>query len=159
MLADLWREVGVGISDDGDVSGLSTGRATGRIEVIARMTRRRHWTTSEKLEILDAAFGPGGSPSGAARRFEVTTGLLYTWRRLHRSGELGIGEADKPPGFARVELASAPPLLSGPSQDMAGTAVPTSGVIAVEMPSGARLRIEGAVDGNALARVLRALAR
>ena len=158
MLADHWREVGVGVSDDGDVSGLSTGCATGRIEVIARMTRRRHWTTSEKREILDAAFGPGGSPGGAARRVEVTTGLLYTWRRLHRSGELGVGEADKPPGFARVELAAAPPLLPGPSE-RADSGAASSGVIAVEMPSGARLRIEGAVDGNALARVLRALAR
>lgn len=159
MLVDLWREVVVGVWDDNDVSGLSTGRATGRIEVIARMARRRHWTPAEKLEILDAAFGPGGSVRGAARRFELTTGLLYTWRRLYQSGGLGGQSDGAVPSFARVELTQTAPLLSGPSQDMAGGTVPTPGVIAVDLPSGTRLRIEGAVDGHALARVLRALAR
>ena len=128
----------MGVPDDGDVSDLSTGRATGRIEVIARMTRRRHWTPAEKIKMLAEAFGPGGSVRGAARRFELTTGLLYTWRGLHRSGKLGADGAAEPPSFVRVELAPTASRLPGPSQDMVGAAAPSSGVIAVEMPSGAR---------------------
>ena len=34
---------------------------TGRMEIVARVSGRRKWTTEQKLEILRDAFGPGGS--------------------------------------------------------------------------------------------------
>ncbi|MBZ5763528.1 transposase, partial [Rhizobium sp. VS19-DR104.2] len=43
--------------------------------------RRRRWSPDDRQEILEAAFAPGANVSEVARRFDVSTGLLYTWRR------------------------------------------------------------------------------
>ncbi|WP_230206668.1 transposase [Novosphingobium sp. Gsoil 351] len=61
---------------------------TSRIEVIARVSGRRFWTVEQKLMMLRDAFGPGGSVRLAMERHEVTSGLLYTWRRKAMSGQL-----------------------------------------------------------------------
>lgn len=39
-----------------------------RIEVITGEARRRHWTTEQKLQILEESFLPGESVSSVARR-------------------------------------------------------------------------------------------
>ena len=107
--------------------------------------------------MLDAAFGPGGSVSAAMLRFEVTSGLLYTWRRQHRAGQIGAALDEGPPVFARVDAtdAPAPPLLALPGLAGEAPAWAPPGVIALDLPSGARLRVEGAVDTRVLAQVLR----
>ena len=61
---------------------------TSRIEVIARVSDRRFWTVEQKLAMLRDAFGPGGSVRSAVERHEVTSGLLYTWRRKAMAGLL-----------------------------------------------------------------------
>ena len=43
--------------------------------------RRRTWTDEQKLAILDEAFGGSAVVADVARRHEISTGLLYTWRR------------------------------------------------------------------------------
>lgn len=43
--------------------------------------RRRRWSPDQRLEILEAAFAPGANLTEVARRFDVSTGLLYTRRR------------------------------------------------------------------------------
>src|SRR3546814_19041495 len=71
-----------------DVSGHTSTRMTGRIEVIARVSGRRFWSVEQKLMMLRDAFGPGGSVRSAMERHEVTSGLLSTWRRKAMSGQL-----------------------------------------------------------------------
>lgn len=71
-----------------DESIHTSSRMTGRIEVIARVSGRRFWSVEQKLAMLRDAFGPGGSVRSAMERHEVTSGLLYTWRRNAMAGLL-----------------------------------------------------------------------
>jgi transposase-like protein len=104
-----------------DVSGHTSSRMTGRIEVIACVSGRRFWTIEQKLAMLRDASGPGGSVRGAIERHEVSSGLLYTWRKKAMSGLLfdppvEVLPAPEHPGFVEVRvmepLALAPPLLT-----------------------------------------------
>jgi transposase len=80
----------------------------------------------------------------------ISTGQLSTWRKQFRSGELT--------GFVPVSVmtdAAPPESVAVPDvSDVAPTAV---GLIEVELPSGVKLRITGAIDEVALRRVPSAL--
>lgn len=96
---------------DGDVTTPTTDRRSGhsgRVQVIARTSSRRSWSTDEKLAILEEAFGAGGSVSRTADHHAIGTGQIYPRRRLALDGSLG---APRPaaPTFARLEIAEAPP--------------------------------------------------
>lgn len=59
--------------------------------------RRRRWSSGDRVEILDAAFAPGANVSEVARRFDVSTGLIYSkrsadsvWRKVPRHQGLNI---------------------------------------------------------------------
>lgn len=148
------------MSDDSDGGGASShtiAHMTTRIEVVGRVSGRRRWTVEQKLAILRDAFGAGGSVRAACDRHEVGSGLIYTWRRLAMSGELtGIAPAVLPsaiPPFAEVEVAEpAVPVAEQPCASRLGR-------IGIELPSGVRLTVDGAVDAEALARVLAVLQR
>lgn len=129
----------------------TSGRMTGRMEIVARVSGRRKWTTEQKLEILRDAFGPGGSVREAIELHEVSSGLLYTWRRQAVAGTLDGLVKPALPSFAEVCVAE-PPMLPSPSS-------PTGGVIGIELPSGIRLSVDGSVDAEVLARVLSVLPR
>ena len=47
-----------------------TGRMSGRVEVVARVSGRRRWSVEQKLSILLDAFGPNGSVRDAVERHE-----------------------------------------------------------------------------------------
>lgn len=143
----------------------TTGRRSGRngaVQVIARMSVKRAWTTSQKMAILDEAFAPGASVSKVAERHEINTGRIYTWRRLLLEGGLA-GAKPAAPTFARVNMAPEIAVLRGPAPVSVAPA-PTevdparrSGLIEIEFGSGVRVRVEGDVNGKALTRVLDAL--
>jgi len=95
-----------------DESSHKSSHMTGRMEVIARVSGRRFWTVEQKLAMLRDAFGPGGSVRAAMDRHEVTSGLLYTWRRNAMAGLLidrpsmaptRLAEP-VPPSFAQVVI-------------------------------------------------------
>jgi transposase len=67
-----------------------------RIEVITGEARRRHWTTEQKLQILEETFLPGESVSSVARRRGVAPNLLYRWRRLMTEGGVAAVRSDEP---------------------------------------------------------------
>lgn len=143
----------------------TTGRRSGRngaVQVIARMSVKRAWTTSQKMAILDEAFAPSASVSKVAERHEINTGHVYTWRRLLLEGSLATPKPAAPT-FARVDMAPPIMALPGPTPESAAT-TPTeveparrSGVIEIELASGIRIRVDGDVNGKALKRVLDAL--
>lgn len=124
---------------------------TGRMEIVARVSGRRKWTMEQKLEILRDAFGPGGSVREAIELHEVSSGLLYTWRRQAVAGTLDGSAKPALPSFAEVHVTE-PPMLPSPSS-------PAGGMIGIELPSGIRLSVDGSVDAEALARVLSVLPR
>lgn len=126
-----------------------------RGEVLTGPERRRRWSVEEKLRILAQSVAPGSSASLACRLHGISSGQLYTWRRQFRTGELT--------GFAPVlvvppadELpAAAVPIDLVPS--VCAAEQPAGGLIEVELPSGVKLRITGAVDAAMLRQVLSAL--
>ena len=52
-----------------------------QIEVRVRRERRRRWAPVDKLRIVEEAFAPGAVAKRVAERHEISTGLLFTWRR------------------------------------------------------------------------------
>jgi transposase len=66
-----------------------------RVEIITAVQRRRRWTASEKLRMVEETFEPGMTVSLVARRHGVAPNQLFTWRRLVAQGALtaaGSGE-------------------------------------------------------------------
>jgi len=50
------------------------------IEVITGSARRRHWSTREDLQMIEASALPGESVSSVARPYGVAPNLLYRRR-------------------------------------------------------------------------------
>jgi transposase len=48
-----------------------------RIELITGTARRRHWSTGEKLRIIEESFEPGETVSSVPRPNGVAPNLLY----------------------------------------------------------------------------------
>lgn len=112
----------------------------GRIEVITSVERRRRLSAAQKQRLVAATLEPGASVSAIAREAGIQPGQLYGWRR-----QLG---ARPQIGFAPVRVAA-----EYTPAELAGV-----GAIEIELASGARMRITGAVDGATLMAAIAALA-
>jgi transposase len=66
---------------------------------------RRQWTAIEKLQIVEESQAAGASMAEVARRYNLSTGLIYTWRRQAKAGALSGGPASQS-RFALVAIAS-----------------------------------------------------
>jgi transposase-like protein len=53
------------------------------VEVLVRGEPRRTWTREQKRDIEAESLGPNLTPSKVARKYGISSGLLYTWRRQH----------------------------------------------------------------------------
>src|SRR6516162_8513510 len=146
-------------------SGHTTGRMSARsqrIEVIMRGERRRRWSVEQKREIAAESLEPGISPITVARRYGISSGLLYTWRRHLLEGSLGT--ASRPVAkFARVEVMAMPadpaPAAQPAAHPALGPMNHRDGLIEIALPGGVSVRVDAQVDSGALRRVLAALAR
>jgi transposase len=67
-----------------------------RIELITGTSRRRHWSTGQKLQIIEESQLPGETVSSVARRRGVAPNLLYRWRRLMSEGGAAAVGSDEP---------------------------------------------------------------
>ena len=72
-----------------------------RLEVIQTGSRRR-WTLEEKRRIVAESDSGTRQVSATARRYGLSTGQLFTWRRLVRKGRLG-GDTE-PVAFAEAVI-------------------------------------------------------
>jgi transposase len=102
--------------------------------------RRRRYSLEEKQTILKAATGPGTTVSEVSRQYGIGRSLIHNWRRQQAVAVLGATVR-----FAPVEVAAEKPTAA-------------AGTIEIEL-DGVRLRVDAAVDEEALKRVLRALGR
>ena len=135
-----------------------------RIELITRGERRRRWSVEQKREIAAESLEPGTSPFVVARRYGISSGLLYTWRRHLLEGSLG---ASRQPAakFARVEVMAMPadpaPTIPpvAPAASPSGPMNHPDGMIEIALPGGVSVRVDAQVDSGALRRVLAALTR
>ena len=65
----------------------SLGSWAGRaVEIITGVERRRRWRLDEKLQIVAEVEQPGACFAQIARRYDVSRGLLWSWRRQARNG-------------------------------------------------------------------------
>lgn len=125
------------------------------VEVVTRGERRRRWTEEDRARILTEAMAPGAIASHVARRFGVSSGQFYTWRKamLSRATPGGCKSELAKADFAEVRL-SAPDPKPAPA-----LAISPTGVMEIALPGGALIRVDAAVDSAALGRVLAVLAR
>src|ERR1700722_2150105 len=120
-------------------------------EVLPGVSRRRVWSTEEKLRILAQSLAPGSSPRLTCRMHGISSGQLYTWRKQFRSGELT--------GFMPVSIAPEASVLPAPAAVASAAPVPApaTGIVEVELPSGVKLRVAADVDSAMLRRILSVL--
>ena len=111
------------------------------VEVLAGAERRRRWSIEQKRAIVAAAFKPGAVVRDVARQADVTSSLIYRWRR---------DLAAVANGFAQVLLA--------PTGDSV-TAPPPMPAIEIELAGNTRVRIPALVSPALAAAVVEALAR
>src|SRR5882672_5800909 len=97
--------------------------------------RRRRWPEGLKRQMVAETRMPGASVSVVARRHDVNANQVFRWRRQYE-----VGSSDRDDRLVPVRV-----------QPMAAAA---GGAIEIELVSGARVRISGAVDGGALRQVL-----
>lgn len=133
----------------GSTTSYTSTRMTGRMEVVGRVSGQRRWSDAGKLEILAEAFRPGVGVCDVIARREVSSSLIYTWRKQLREGKLA-GVVPSLPVFAEVQVAE--PVVRTPQ-----LAPCPPGLIQIVLPSGVRVSVDAAVDAGALTRVLSVL--
>jgi transposase len=127
-----------------------------------------------KRRIVEETFVPGASVSIVARRHDVNTNQVFTWRQKYRRGELGQGKAEigAVPDFIPVGVvvssgpAVKPLSLPAPaikvSSEVQRASVPAAtpetgrraGMIEIALRGGIKVRVEAGIDEAALRRVL-----
>ena len=75
---------------------MSMTNPTDRVEIITSVQRRRRWTASEKVRMVEETFEPGMTVSLVARRHGVAPNQLFSWRRLVAQGGVTAEAAHKP---------------------------------------------------------------
>lgn len=129
------------------------------MEIITGVERRRRWRVDEKLRIVAECERPGACLAAVARQYDVSSGLLWNWRRQAQRGLLG---ADLAPAFFPVRL-SGEPISRDPGERSTLAAVPpgtlpsVDGKIEIMLADGTMVRAGQNVSLAALRRVLAAL--
>ncbi|MEG4004259.1 transposase, partial [Microcoleus sp. SVA1_B3] len=67
----------------------------GQVTVFSGPERRRRWSDEERLQIVAEAFAPGARVADVCRRHDVSSGLIYTWRR--KLLDAGVAQKASPP--------------------------------------------------------------
>ena len=112
----------------------------GQVTLLTGPERRRRWSEDERLQILQEAFSPGACVTHVARRHDVSTALIYTWRRkfCQPASDLGFAEA----------------LVADEDGSLAGEERPA---IVVELARGGRVSISACAPPALATAVLKAL--
>ena len=114
-----------------------------RAMILTGPERRRSWPDGLRAEILAEAFRPGAVVSEVARRYDVSTSRIYTWRKE-------LMASDPLPDFVEAFVTPSSPVSEEvPASSGAG--------ISVDMPCGARVRISSGTSAELVTATLRAL--
>jgi transposase len=120
-------------------------RSDPAVEVRVRAVRRRDWPPEDRLRIVRESLEPGAVVQTVADRHGVSTGQLYTWRKQMLATAMA--------GFAPVEVVPEPPSAL-PAPPAVPAIVEAAGSMEIVLPSGASIRVTGAVDAVTLRMVL-----
>ena len=116
---------------------------------VARRTKRL-WSDEEKRSICLQTMAPDVSVAQVARRYALNANMIFKWLRDGRYAPEPAQAAADTPCFLPVEIVDRARLeVSRP--------VKNDGQIEFELAGGHRLRISGAYDPEALARLIRGL--
>jgi transposase len=113
--------------------------------------RNRSWPEALKREIVAASFAPGSSVSMVARRYDVNTNQVFSWRKLYRDGLPALADPTGPM-LLPVTVTAEPHCEVSAASSAADT-------IEIELAGKYRVRVGSGVDGKALRRVLDVLER
>jgi transposase len=139
------------------------------VEVMARVERRRIWTDAERASLLAELDVPGSSVPMVARRHGIAPSLLYGWRAARKAkmgvapepmefmplGVFGRADDEGPAMIAAPASVTPEPLKPSPSRGSSMDERP--GLIEIDLPNGARIRVDAFVNQRALHRVLAAM--
>ena len=104
-----------------------------RIEVV-EVGRRRRWSVEEKLRIVAECDLAGAVPADVARRYDISTGLLYTWKRM----------AQGRPARSAESVALVPVHVAEPAPPPRGCP-PRAAKMEVGLPGGSKLKVDASV--------------
>ena len=124
---------------------------------MARRTKRL-WTDEEKRSICFQTMAPGVSVAQVARRYAMNANMVFKWLRDPRyapeAEPMIEASAADVACFLPVEIVGQPRKVgTHPAPDP----TPAAGTIEIDIAGGHRLRIGGAYDPDALARLIRGL--
>ena len=115
---------------------------------MAERRRRRVWRDDEKRMICAQTRVAGVSVSQVARRYDMNANQIFNWLKDPRFMGGGLDEDDV--RFLPVEIVAT-------ARHKVERRSATDGQIEIELAGGHRLRISGAYDAEALARLIRGL--
>ena len=129
------------------------------MEIITGVERRRRWRVEEKLRIVAECERPDACLASIARQHDVSSGLLWNWRRQVRRGLLRM---DLTPIFLPVQLTGEPVSRDLARQSTSPLVSPmpsasADGQIDIVLTDGTMVRAGQNVSLAALRRVLTAL--
>lgn len=117
------------------------------------MRKRRNYSDADKRRIIEEASRENASISGVARKYGISTSLMFQWRKqlgmgpMHRIVPVTI--TDTPDGLADLSA-----MTPRPAASASGRAAPA---IEIELGGGRRLRFERDTDPEAIQRLIAAL--
>mgnify|MGYP002777159456 CR=1 FL=1 len=120
----------------------------GQVTVFSGPERRRRWSDEERLQIVAEAFAPGARVADVCRRHDVSSGLIYTWRR--KLLDAGVAQKASPPEpvFAEAVL----------DEDLAPAATGAEHpAMIIDLPRGKRVSIFAAASPALVAAALKVL--
>jgi transposase len=119
----------------------------GDLEILGRIERRRKWSDAEKAALLAEVDAEGGKVTLVARRHRISESLLYNWRSARKAALQPASHGFLPLGVV------------GHAAEDRSTPLPSvqPGMIEIDLPNGARVRVDGSVNEKALSRVFRAM--
>lgn len=123
----------------------------GQVTVFSGRERRRRWSEEERLQILSEAFAPGACVAEVCRRHDVSSALIYTWRRKLLEAS-AAQQAEAPDALATPVFAEAVIDASA----VAASAAEHPAMI-IDLPRGKRLSIFAAASPRLVAAALKAL--
>jgi transposase len=119
----------------------------GQVAVYSDVERRRRWSDDERLRILGEAFSPGAVVTQVARRYDISTALIYTWRRKLLEAHAQPASVSPEAGFAEAVIVD----------DDRSTRADVSPVIIVDLARGRRVRIFASAPPARVMAALKAL--
>ena len=121
--------------------------------VVRRM--RRLWTDEEKRSICVQTVAPDVSVAQVARRYALNANMIFKWLRDARYAPGSVQGTVDAPVFLPVAVVN--PTRSEAARLVLPNSVLPDCLLEIEIAGGHRLRVKGAYDPEALARLIRGL--